>query len=401
MVLSPIHPNATERIIDHYLHAIIQHGQLEVRYPSGRTHTYGNGTDVPVRVSISALPLSKLLNPALYFGEAYMDGSLEIAEDQLDDLFRLMSQNESDNALGKLIEKLPRHHKNKKSVQQEYISQHYDKGNAYYKLWLDASMTYSCAYFVHPDDSLEQAQEQKIEHLLRKLQLRPGQKLLDIGCGWGYLAVAAAKQYGVTVLGITLSHEQLAGARQLAKQQGVEKQVKFKLANYMDLPYQRHFDRVISVGMYEHVGKGNHASYFAAIDQLLKDDGVSVLHTITARNDRPTSPWIDKYIFPGGYLPPVSSIEKLMEDFKFCCIDRENLWQHYALTLHHWRSRHQEHKEEVISMFDERFYRMQDFWLAGSEAAFLYTGTCINQFIFTKKKPMLLDWPLTRQFILP
>ncbi|MGH7239725.1 MAG: class I SAM-dependent methyltransferase, partial [Candidatus Saccharimonadales bacterium] len=350
---------------------------------------------------VHGLPLARLRNASLFFGEAYMDGTLEIDATRLNDLFRVISLNETDSNVAKLVEKLRRRHKNKKSVQQEYISHHYDKGNAYYKLWLDTTMTYSCAYFIHPDDTLEQAQQQKIDHLLRKLRISPGQRLLDIGCGWGYLGVAAAKQYNAQVLGITLSKEQLAGAKALAKKQGVSQQVHFELANYQDLSASEQFDRIISVGMYEHVGRGNHHLYFAAIQKLLKDDGVSVLHSITARNDRPTSPWIDKYIFPGGYLPPVSSIEKLMEDFGFCSIDRENLWQHYALTLHHWRSRHQAHQDKIIKMFDKSFYRMQDLWLAGSEAAFQYTGTSINQVIFAKRKPPLLEWPLTRQYTLP
>lgn len=376
-----------------------------VVYPSGHVETYGQPYDPksesPVRVAIRNLPITKLHNPALFFGESYMDGNVQIAEEQLDDLFKVMSENESDSLLDMVIEKLPRRHKNRKSVQQEYISQHYDKGNSYYKLWLDSTMTYSCAYFINSSDTLDQAQQQKIGHLLRKLRMSPGQTLLDIGCGWGYLAVAATEQYGARVLGITLSREQLAGARELAKQQGVEDKVRFELTNYQDLQSSEQFDRIISVGMYEHVGRGNHATYFAAIDRLLKDDGVSVLHCITAHNDRPTSPWIDKYIFPGGYLPTVSSIEKLMEDFKFTSIDRENLWQHYAMTLDHWRSRHRAHRDTIIDMFNEKFYRMQDFWLAGSAAAFRYGGTSINQFVFTKRKPSPLSWPLTREYLLP
>jgi cyclopropane-fatty-acyl-phospholipid synthase len=248
-------------------------------------------------------------------------------------------------------------------------------------------------------DSLEQAQQQKIDYLLHKLQLKRDQRVLDIGCGWGRLAVTAAKKYGVKVVGITLSQEQLKGARKLAKEAGISNLVTFKLANYQDLASKQKFDRIISVGMFEHVGRGNHASYFAKVRELLADDGLSVLHCITEMHDKKVSPWIDKYIFPGGYLPTVDNIEYLMAQYGFWSIDRENLWQHYALTLDEWRKRHRAHKAEIINMFDETFYRMQDFWLAGSAATFRYGETGLSQFIFTKQKPPFKTWPLTRQYL--
>jgi cyclopropane-fatty-acyl-phospholipid synthase len=247
--------------------------------------------------------------------------------------------------------------------------------------------------------SIEKAQDQKIDYLLRKLQLKPRQKLLDIGCGWGHLCVKAAKDYDAEVLGITLSKEQLVGARKLAEKAGVANRVKFELMNYQDLPDDQQFDRIISVGMFEHVGRGNHAIYFDKLQKLLNDDGLSVLHTITEMADKKASPWIDKYIFPGGHLPTVSNIEQLMADYRFWSIDRENLWQHYALTLDIWRQRHQAHRKEIIDMFDEVFYRMQDFWLAGSAATFRYGDTGINQFIFTKQKPKYESWPLIRSYL--
>lgn len=392
--------SGTEKVIDTFLARHIHTGSLEITYPSGQTRRYGDRSK-PVKIAVGHLPLPRLLNPSLFFGESYMSGNIQIAENRLDRLFQVMSQNESESPGLRIIEKLPRRQSNRRGRQRKQISYHYDKGNDYYKLWLDQTLTYSCAYFQKPTDSLEIAQKQKIDHLLRKLQLEPGQKLLDIGCGWGYLAVAAAKQYDVRVLGITLSHEQLNGAQDLAKKSGVEHLVEFELANYQDLVGTEQFDRIISVGMFEHVGKGNHAIYFDTVRRLLKDDGISVLHTITSQTDRPTSPWIDKYIFPGGYLPTVDIIEQLLADYKFCSIDRENLWQHYAMTLDIWRARHQAHRSEIISLFDETFYRMQDFWLAGSAASFRYAGTNLNQFIFTKQKPPLHTWPLTRHYLLP
>jgi cyclopropane-fatty-acyl-phospholipid synthase len=177
--------------------------------------------------------------------------------------------------------------------------------------------------------------------------------------------------------------------------------VSFKLMNYQDLPNEQQFDRIVSVGMFEHVGRGNHAVYFKKVRQLLTDDGVSVLHCITDMADKEVSPWIDKYIFPGGYLPTVYNIERLMAEHRFWSVDREELWQHYARTLDIWRERHQANRREIIKMYDETFYRMRDFWLAGSAAAFRHGDAGLNQFIFTKNKPTPGSWPLTRKYLYP
>ncbi|HEX4774080.1 MAG TPA: cyclopropane-fatty-acyl-phospholipid synthase family protein [Candidatus Saccharimonadales bacterium] len=387
-----------ERAVDKVLSGVLKRGRLTVDYPSGHQKTYGDKSKA-VKITIKSLSLTRLKNPPLFIGESYMDRNLEIDENDLDAFFKLMGQNQADPTSLRLLGKLQKHQPNRKKYQRKQISHHYDIGNDYYKLWLDQSMTYSCAYFHKPSDTLEKAQQQKIDYTLKKLQLKPGQRLLDIGCGWGTLCVQAAKQYKVKALGITLSQEQLAGATRLAEQAGVSDLVSFKLMNYQDLPNDQQFDRVVSVGMYEHVGRGNHAAYFEKLQQLMTDSGVSVLHTITERMDKKASPWIDKYIFPGGHLPTVDSIEALLAQYKFWSIDRENLWQHYALTLDIWRARHQAHQAEIIDMFDERFYRMQDFWLAGSAATFRYGDTGINQFIFTKRKPEFLDWPLNRNYL--
>jgi cyclopropane-fatty-acyl-phospholipid synthase len=389
-----------ERIIDKFLSAHLHKGKLTIVYPSGQQRTYGDNSK-GVKLEIKSLPLTKLRNPTMFLGESYMYGNVEIAENQLDDFFKLMGDNPSDSSVSHLIEKLPKRTPNRKKRQRKQISHHYDKGNDYYKLWLDKTLTYSCAYFHKSTDSLETAQKQKIDHLLKKLQLKPGQKLLDIGCGWGHLSVTAAKQYGAEVLGITLSHEQLAGAKKLAEKSGVSDLVRFELANYQDIPSHQQFDRIISVGMFEHVGRGNHATYFKKVRELLSKDGLSVLHTITDTKDKQASPWIDKYIFPGGHLPTVQDIEKLLAEHKFWSIDRENLWEHYARTLDIWRERHQAHRPEIIDMFDEVFYRMQDFWLAGSAATFRYGDTGLNQFVFAKRKPSFGTWPLTRDYLLP
>jgi cyclopropane-fatty-acyl-phospholipid synthase len=389
---------SAERIVDRFLQAYVHTGSLEVYYPSGYSKRYGDNGN-PVEVAIRKLPLSGLRNPDLFFGEAYMRGDLQIPENQLDAFFRLMPANRSDSLPLRLIQKLPKRQHNHYRAQPRQISHHYDVGNDYYRLWLDKTLTYSCAYFNKPGDSLERAQQQKIDHVLKKLRPEPGQQLLDIGSGWGHLAVTAARKYGVTVLGITLSLEQLAGSRELAAKLKLADRVRFELMNYQDLPAGAQFDRIVSVGMYEHVGRGNHEAYFKKIQQLLTDEGVSVLHTITDTTNKKPSPWIDKYIFPGGYLPTVSSIETLLEKFRFWSIDRENLWQHYALTLNHWRARHQAHRQEIIRMYGESFYRMRDFWLAGSTAAFRYGDIGLAQFVFTKNKSAPGGWPLTRRYL--
>jgi cyclopropane-fatty-acyl-phospholipid synthase len=387
----------TERILDGVLRHM-RHGRLIIVYPSGQRRSYGDRSPA-VTMRIKSLPAGRLRNPPMFIGESYMHGNIEIDEDQLDTFFSLMGRNPINSPLLNSLGKLPKRQRNQRKTQRKQISHHYDIGNDYYKLWLDKTLTYSCAYFQQPNDSLETAQRQKLTYVLRKLQIKPGQRLLDVGCGWGHLCVQAAKEYGAEVLGITLSHEQLAGARQLAKKKGVADKVRFELMNYQDVPDNQQFDRIVSVGMFEHVGRGNHAIYFQKIRRLLTDDGLSVLHTITEMVDKPASPWIDKYIFPGGHLTSIDNIEKLLAEFRFWSIDRENLWQHYAKTLDIWRQRHQAHRAEIIKMFDEVFYRQQDFWLAGSAATFRYGDTSINQFIFAKNKPLYETYPLTRNYL--
>ncbi len=386
-----------ERVLDRVL-GHMRNGRLTIVYPSGQRRSYGDHSRAVV-VTIKSLPAARLRNPPMFIGESYMNGNIEIDEDQLDTFFSLMGRNPVNTPLAKWLGKLPKRQKNKRHRQRHQISHHYDIGNDYYKLWLDKNLLYSCAYFKNPSDSLEKAQQQKIDYLLKKLQLQPGQKLLDVGCGWGHLCVQAAKEYGAEVLGITLSQEQLVGAKALAEREDVADKVRFELMNYQDVSDAEKFDRIISVGMFEHVGRGNHDIYFKKVRRLLKNDGLSVLHTITEMVDKPASPWIDKYIFPGGHLTSIDNIEKLLADNRFWSIDRENLWQHYARTLDIWRQRHQAHRKEIIEMFDEVFYRQQDFWLAGSAATFRYGDTSINQFIFTKQKPEFGNYPLTREYL--
>jgi cyclopropane-fatty-acyl-phospholipid synthase len=386
-------------VADKILGRLIKRGHVRVKYWNGVIRHYGDlastaGPSLSVEITNPRVVQQLMLNASLALGEGYMNGQVKIEEDQLPLLFKLIAENQ----LAAPLRQPFRRHRNHKKAQQSYIESHYNVGNDYYDMFLDRTRLYSCAYFRHVDDTLEQAQQQKINHLLRKLRLQLGMRVLDIGCGWGHLAVAAAKQYGVQVLGITLSKEQLKGARELAQREGVDHLVEFRLVNYQDLKGET-FDRVISVGMFEHVGRGNGDQYFRKVAELLKPGGVSVLHTITQQQPRPTNAWIDKYVFPGGYLPTVAELEAGLARRGLWSVDRENLWWHYAETLRLWRKEHRAHKAEIIKMFDERFYRLRDFWLAGSEGNFRYGQLGLTQVVFTKGKPADGTWPLTREYL--
>jgi cyclopropane-fatty-acyl-phospholipid synthase len=388
-------------LADVMLRVLLRYGRVSVTYWDGSTvqYTGWRGLNEPVlRVTIKhpSVVQSMLINASLAVGEGYMSGRLVIDEEQLPLFFKLIARNQPRK---KVSQPFRRNH-NHKEAQQGYIESHYSVSNRYYQLFLDPTCTYSCAYFKRwGQDSLEQAQHQKIAHILRKLRLEPGMRLLDIGCGWGHLAVAAAKQYDVQVLGITLSTAQLEGARELAEREGVSHLVRFELMNYQDLPADEPFDRIVSVGMFEHVGHGNRDQYFGKVAELLVPGGVSLLHTITQQQSRPVDAWIDKYIFPGGYLPTVAEIEDGLASHGLWSIDRENLWRHYAETLRMWREAHRQNRTRIIEMFDERFYRARDFWLAGSEAGFRYGQLGLTQVVFTKGKPEDGTWPETREYL--
>jgi cyclopropane-fatty-acyl-phospholipid synthase len=249
------------------------------------------------------------------------------------------------------------------------VQHHYDLSNAFYKLWLDDDMLYSCAYFQSADDTLEQAQQNKLRHIAAKLDLKPGQRILDIGCGWGAMALYLAKVADVTVMGVTLSTEQLARAREQAKLRGLDNRVTFELMDYRNV--QGPFDRIVSVGMFEHVGIGQFEAYFSKIRSLLTDDGVALVHSI-GRKGGPgqTGAWIRKYIFPGGYSPALSETLQSVERAGLWVTDIEILRLHYAKTLRMWEQRFQSHRTEVATMMDERFCRMWEFYLIASELSF-------------------------------
>jgi cyclopropane-fatty-acyl-phospholipid synthase len=377
--------------------AQIKHGTLIVTFADSETRKFGKGEPkVSVKIKTNGLLKKAVKSPSLALGEAYVNGDIEI-NGPLDDLIKLGQLNPLNLEVGSTISRLRKLNKNKKSKQQAYIEHHYDLGNNFYKLWLDPTMSYSCAYFKTPKDTLETAQRQKTEHILRKLQLEPGMKLLDIGSGWGHLLVTAAKKYKIQGTGVTLSKEQLAFAVALAKREGVDKLVKFQLLNYQDLPKKQNFDRVVSVGFFEHVGRGNLDEYFRVVDDVLKPGGISVLHSITHQDEALTDAWIDKYIFPGGYLPSIRETTRLMSEHSFYIYDYENLGQHYGMTIDKWRKAYEKNKSTILDMYDDKFYRMWQLYLLSAMTAFTTGSAHLSQWTF--KKGQDPTWLLTRDYL--
>jgi cyclopropane-fatty-acyl-phospholipid synthase len=284
---------------------------------------------------------------------------------------------------------------NDRNASKRNVAHHYDLSYDLYRRFLDEDMQYSCAYFARPDMTLEEAQSAKRAHIAAKLRLTPGQRVLDIGCGWGGLALELAGKHGVRVLGITLSQEQLAIARRRAAEAGLEHLTEFQLIDYRDV--KGTFDRIVSVGMFEHVGVPHFREYFEAVRKLLKPDGVALIHSI-GRHMGPglTQAWIRKYIFPGGYIPALSEVTPVVEKAGLWITDVEILRLHYAETLRHWRERFVKAWPEIASVYDERFCRMWEFYLAFSELAFRYTGHMVFQMQLTRRVDAL---PITRDYI--
>lgn len=385
------------KIIFHQILKRIRQGAAAVTYWDGQRVVYGQGQpyfELTIKHPRALRAMAK--NVSLGFGESCMNGDIEI-KGGLDQIVRLTSENQY--LFASFARLMPRWslHVNTHRNQIKLVQHHYDLGNDFYRLWLDKSLTYSCAYFKRAEDSLETAQRQKVDYLLKKLRLQAGQTLLDIGSGWGELLFRAAERYGVSGLGITLSQEQYQHSIQAAKERGLADQIQFRLINYVDLAKEElQFDRVISVGMFEHVGQANHPAYFAAVAKLLKRGGVSVLHTISQQQSGPRDAWIDKYIFPGGYLPTVAEIGGLLPEYSLWLEDYENLRIHYAMTLDEWWRRFEANKAKVIKMYDQRFYRMWRLYLASSSASFRYGNLNLSQFVFTKGA---VNEPLTREHL--
>jgi len=344
-----------------------------------------------------------LFRPDLYFGEAYTNGEILIEDGTLTNFLDIVLMNigrSEINFFTKLINKLSGSYRYltnfnfiKKSKMN--VAHHYDLSDKLYDLFLDPKKQYSCGYFKNENDTLEDAQNNKIQHIIKKLNIQPNQKILDIGCGWGSLAIDIAKSTNCEVTGITLSENQFTYCVKKAKELNMENQVKFKLKDYRELDEK--FDRVVSVGMFEHVGRKFYKKFFKQIEKLLTDSGVSLIHTIGSVNPpRDPHPWVTKYIFPGGYTPSLSEVTTPLEKAGLIVSDVEVLKLHYAYTLRHWKENCVKNKAQIIEMFDEKFFRMWEFYLTGCEIAFKWGDQVVYQLQLTKS---YTSTPITRDYI--
>jgi cyclopropane-fatty-acyl-phospholipid synthase len=379
-------------------------GRLVVRGENGLARTYGDGSGPEVAISLSkGWALRLLLNPDLALGEAYMDGGLVMEQGDIAQLLDIIGRNVllHRRGPGPLLGAV-RHalalftQLNDRRASQRNVAHHYDLSNALYRRFLDQDMQYSCAYFARPDMTLEEAQLAKKIHIAEKLRIEPGMKVLDIGCGWGGMGLELAGRYDANVFGVTLSKEQLAVAQERARAAELQERAHFSLTDYRDIDGP--FDRIVSVGMFEHVGAPNFRAYFDTVARLLADDGVAVIHAI-GRKLPPgiTQPWIQKYIFPGGYIPALSEVTQAIEGAGLWITDLEVQRLHYAETLRHWRERFMAQREEIAALYDERFCRMWEFYLAVSEVGFRHTGLMVFQVQLTKRVDTL---PITRDYML-
>ena len=308
-----------------------------------------------------AIPLADLMkSTSLALGEAYMRGDLDIEGNLYEALDHFLGQMGKFSTNESALKKIMFSSTSKKNQEKE-VTSHYDIGNDFYKLWLDETMSYSCGYFIHEDDTLYQAQVNKVDYILKKLHLKEGMSLLDIGCGWGFLLIEAAKKYKIHGTGITLSHEQYAEFQRRIKEQGLEDYLTVELMDYRDLPKKEYqFDRVVSVGMLEHVGRDNYQLFLDCVEKVLKPGGLFLLHFISALKEHPGDPWVKKYIFPGGTVPSLREILNHMAEDNFHTLDIENLRLHYNKTLLHWEKNFRDNIEKEKTMFDEKFLRMWD-----------------------------------------
>lgn len=358
------------------------------------------GENEPLFKIILKKPIPKkdiLTSTTLAFGEAYMNGDLEVEGDfslMLNTVLKYKDKFTTDfKGLPKIFSNLTSTKK-----QKEEVTYHYDIGNDFYKLWLDDTLSYSCAYFKNENESLGEAQLNKIHHLLKKLNLREGITLLDIGCGWGALLIEAAKLYKIKGLGITLSEEQFKAFKEKIEKENLQDYLQVKLMDYRELEKSGLlFDRVVSVGMLEHVGRSNYDLFMKCVSKVLKKEGVFVLHYISGLYESEGDAWIKKYIFPGGVIPTLREIISLSADYKFYTVDVESLRMHYYKTLLKWAENFEKNTDKVREMFDEKFVRMWRMYLYSCAACF-YTGVIdLHQIVFTKGVNNSL--PLTREYL--
>ena len=396
----------TDRLLKIAFSRAVRRGSLELTTAKGLQFVFGDGTapHVAIRFTDEGAQRDICLNPELKLGELFMEGRLLIERGSIYDLLQLLLQ-DTHGDLSKLpLSRLWRlrsafrvwHDRNDTSRAKHNVAHHYDLDSRLYELFLDADRQYSCAYFETPDQTLDEAQLAKKRHIAAKLFVEPGHDVLDIGAGWGGLALYLAKVAGArSVKGITLSEEQLGIARQRAQEAGLQGQVRFELEDYRAT--QGQFDRIVSVGMFEHVGRAFYDSYFQSCHRLLKDDGVMLLHTIgRSGTPAPTNEWITRYIFPGGHLPTLSELAPAIERAGLVVTDLEVLRLHYASTLRAWRERFLARQDDAKRLYDERFCRMWECYLAMSEAAFRFEDAVVFQVQLTKRNDTL---PMTRAYI--
>ncbi len=396
-----------QRGLDALLKRLITVGRLTVRWPNGSSRTYeGNpGPEAALAIRTRGAVARLLWNPPLAVGECYMDGTLVPEDCGIHDVLDVLVSNVAASgrthavarwrsALRVLKRRVDQY--NRLGASRRNVAHHYDLNGRLYSLFLDRDRQYSCAYFPRGDETLEEAQLAKKRHIAAKLCLnRPDLSVLDIGCGWGGLALTLARDYGARVLGITLSTEQLAEARNRAIAEGLQDRVAFELCDYRLM--DRNFDRIVSVGMFEHVGVGFYRAFFDAVARCLNKGGVALLHTI-GRSDGPgsTNPWIAKYIFPGGYTPALSEVVPAIEKSRLITTDVEVLRLHYAETLRHWRRRFTANRDAISSLYDERFCRMWEFYLSGAELSFRREANVVFQIQLVHDQTAA---PLTRDYI--
>ncbi len=391
-------------LLSHLLNRIIQTGTLNVIDATGKRHVFAGtpAPDVTVRLHGRAVHARLLFNPCLYLGEAYTDGALTIEQGTLSDFLEIVARNLELAKVDTVYSAYERFACMFRSWQQynpitrsrSHVASHYDLSNRLYSLFLDQDLQYSCAYYDDPGDSLETAQANKKRHLAAKLLLEPGQRVLDIGSGWGGMALYLAQTGGGKVTGLTLSDEQLKTANRRAVRAGLSGNVNFQLRDYRE--ERGKYDRIVSVGMFEHVGVNYYREFFSKVKDLLSRDGVCVVHSI-GRMDGPSSTcaWIRRHIFPGGYSPALSEVLRAVEDSGLWVDDIEILRLHYARTINAWRQRFHDNRNEIAELFDERFCRMWEFYLALSEAAFLYGDHFVFQLQLSRRRGAV---PLTRDY---
>jgi len=394
-----------EKLFDGMLRATLRMGSFEVTMPGGATRSYGDGSGETLRVRIhDTATLGKfLLNPELVLGEAYMNGTLTIGDDDLRGFLAAVVSNVRQEHVTRWQKALSAWRQFKRKARQynpvgtarRNVAHHYDLSGELYDLFLDADKQYSCAYFPSPDTGLDEAQERKKAHIASKLLIEPGMRVLDIGCGWGGMGLTLARDFGARVIGVTLSEEQHRVARSRAEAEGLSDRVEFRLMDYRHVTET--FDRIVSVGMFEHVGAPHYDEYFRHVRDRMTEDGVALIHSIgRATPPGTTNPWILKYIFPGGYIPAMSEAMKAVENQNLWPTDIE-IWRlHYAETLRHWQERFMANIEKIKSLHDERFCRMWRFYLAASEMTFRHNRQFVFQLQLARKQDTV---PLTRDYL--